>query len=232
MTSSEPGYPLVQFASDHSILVTFGDVISRDLHHKVFQFFQLLSSVHLDGLINIHPAYSSVLVSFDPKRIRVHDVQNAIGELLNRSDTVAISERPIIEIPTCYDAEYALDIVDVAAQNKLAIEEVTPRHSSTDYLVYFLGFSPGFAYLGELPIELVTPRLTSPRVKVPAGSVAIGGSQTGIYPVASPGGWRIIGRTPRRMFLPEKYPPTLLQMGDTVRFIPITKSEFQRILEY
>ena len=123
----------------------------------------------------------------------------------------------------------APDLGDVAAHNGLSVEEVIRIHARSEYLVYFLGFSPGFPYLGDLPTELATPRLKTPRLRVPAGSVAIGGSQTGIYPVDSPGGWRLIGRTPLPLFSPEKDPPTLLQMGDRVHFVPITMKEFNTL---
>ena len=123
----------------------------------------------------------------------------------------------------------APDLEDVAAHNGLSVEDVIRIHARQEYLVYFLGFSPGFPYLGDLPTELATPRLKTPRLRVLTGSVAIGGSQTGIYPVDSPGGWRLIGRTPLSLFSPEKDPPTLLRMGDRVHFVPITMKEFDAL---
>ena len=135
----------------------------------------------------------------------------------------------MIEIPVCYGGEFGPDLHDVAAHNHLKNEEVIELHSSANYLVYFLGFAPGFPYLGGMPREIAAPRLSTPRTQVLAGSVAIGGHQTGVYPVSSPGGWRIIGRTYLQLFVTARNPPTLLQMGDHVRFVPISRREFERL---
>ena len=148
---------------------------------------------------------------------------------MQQIDSVQVPESRRIEIPVCYDEELGPDLNDVARHSHLTVGEVVQRHSSTEYLVYFLGFSPGFPYMGNMPKELATPRMGTPRRLVPAGSVAIGGHQTGIYPVASPGGWRIIGRTPIKLFRPEEPEPTLLQMGDLVRFKAIDKNEFHQL---
>src|SRR5262249_55828790 len=130
-------------------------------------------------------------------------------------------ESRTIDIPVCYGGECGPDLEDVARHTGLAPAEVIARHSAVTYLVYFLGFSPGFPYLGGLAPELATPRLSAPRKRVPAGSVAIGGRQTGVYPVESPGGWRIIGRTDLRLFDPNAEPPALLRTGDSVRFVSV-----------
>lgn len=226
MLSEELWYPRFQLASDHSLLVTFGAGISRRLHLDVLRLFLLLQSNPLPATRNIHPAYSSVLVSFDPLKTSPAEFEAYVRDLVGRIDSVQVPQSRAIEIPVCYESEFAPDLADVAAQNHLSIEEVIRLHSVAEYLVYFLGFSPGFPYLGDLPTQLATPRLSTPRVRVAAGSVAIGGNQTGIYPVASPGGWRIIGKTPLRLFQAESSSPTLLQMGDFVRFRRITKEEF------
>jgi inhibitor of KinA len=171
-----------------------------------------------------------LLISFDPLVISPTEFEASVRDLLDRIDSAVILMARAVEIPVCYDAAFAPDLEFVATHNRISVNEAIRYHCSAEYLVYFLGFSPGFPYLGELPKLLVTPRLSTPRVKVPAGSVAIGGSQTGIYPVDSPGGWRIIGRTPARLFQPDGEPPTLLQMGDAVRFRPITREEFDEML--
>lgn len=222
-------YPDIQFASDRSLLIKVGEKISRENHDKVFKIFLLLSSSKVQGIQSIHPAYNTILITFDPCIVHLHRINEIITSLLQQENSVTIPESRIINIPVCYDEEYAWDISNVAKHNSLTIEQVIQFHSKPEYLVYFLGFSPGFPYLGEMPKEIATPRLASPRLKVPEGSVAIGGDQTGIYPISSPGGWNIIGRTTLTLFSPEKEEPTLLRMGDKIKFIPITKKEFQQL---
>ena len=222
-------YPVIQFASDRSLLVKLGDEISREIHEKVLKYFLLISSAGIRGLQSIHPAYNSILITFDSFLIHPHDINDRVKLLFTKEGPVNISASRIIEIPVCYDEEFAPDISLVAKHNSLTTEHVIQIHSQPEYLVYFLGFSPGFPYLGEMPKEIATPRLQTPRIKVPAGSVAIGGGHTGIYPLSSPGGWNIIGRTPLRLFSPEEEDPTLLKMGDRIKFVPITKKEFEQL---
>lgn len=216
-------------ASDHSLLILFGNEISLEYHHNVLRLTTLLLSDRKPFIRNIHPAYCSVLVSFDPRKISSTKVERYLKEMLQKSESVSLPPPRRVVIPVCYGGDFGLDLHDVSVHNKLPVEEVVRIHSSGEYLVYFLGFSPGFPYMGGLSEKIATPRLTTPRTKVPTGSVAIGGNQTGIYPVSSPGGWRIIGRTPLRLFRPSESPPTLLQMGDSVRFKPITKEEFDAL---
>ena len=139
---------------------------------------------------------------------------------------MAMPEPRRVEIPVCYGGEYGPDLEYVAELNGRTVEEVIAIHSGADYLVYFLGFSPGFPYLGGMPESIAAPRMPAPRKRVPAGSVAIGGNQTGIYPMASPGGWRIIGRTPVRLFRADAEPAVLVEMGDHVKFVPVSKGDF------
>jgi inhibitor of KinA len=200
-------------ASDRSLLVRFGAEISPSVHRQVRAF---LRAFRAPGVTNLHPAYASVLISFDPLRTTHAELEQAV-----HAAAAPAPETParLIEIPVCYGGEFGPDLDDVAAHNHLTPSQVIDLHSSAEYLVYFLGFSPGFPYLGGMPEQLATPRLPSPRKHVPAGSVAIGGPQTGIYPLASPGGWRIIGRTDLELFDPDRRPPTLLETGDRVRFV-------------
>jgi len=223
--------PDVRAASDHSVLITFGNSISRELHREVRRAFDLLLAHSISGITNLHPAYASILISFDPRRLKAEILIETVRSLLKTGKPLPPPTETVVDIPVCYDEEFAPDLSDVASLHNLSVDEVVRKHSSVEYLVYFLGFSPGFPYLGNLPDDLATPRLPTPRVKVPAGSVAIGGEQTGIYPMDSPGGWRVIGRTPRRIFFPEKNPPTLLYTGALVRFVPIHRNEFQAILK-
>jgi len=168
---------------------------------------------------NVHPAYASILIDFDPLAIRHSGVERAAAELFAEAAAAPVPEPRLVEIPVVYGGEYGPDLEGVAALTGLTPDEVVAIHSGAEYLVYFLGFSPGFPYLGGMPESIAAPRLETPRRRVPAGSVAIGGRQTGVYPMASPGGWRIIGRTPLRLFDLAADPPVLLQMGDRVRFV-------------
>jgi inhibitor of KinA len=231
MLSQELWYPRFQLASDCSLLITFGDGISRKHHSDVVRLFQLLRSEQNPAIRNIHPAYSSLLVSFDSLLLGPAEFEAFVRGLVDRIDSARSLPSRTVEVPVCYDNTFGPDLESVAAHNGITAEEAIRLHSTPQYLVYFLGFAPGFPYLGELPAQLVTPRLSTPRVKIPAGSVAIGGSQTGIYPVSTPGGWRIIGRTPLKLFQPDREPPVLLQMGDIVQFNPVTKEKFEDLLE-
>jgi inhibitor of KinA len=160
-----------------------------------------------------------------------NDVAGWLGErvkdaLLKAKHNKGASEGRTVELPVCYGGEFGPDLATVAEHAKLSPEEVIKRHCAGNYLVYLVGFSPGFAYLGGLAKELATPRHATPRPRVPAGSIGIGGEQTGVYPVSTPGGWNLIGRTPLRLFLPEQDPPVMLRAGDRVKFRAISMEEF------
>jgi inhibitor of KinA len=216
-------------ASDHSLLVSFGDEISLAHHQSVVRLTALLVANRRAFIRNIHPAYCSVLVSFDPRQSSLRTVEEYIVSLLQSIESAPLPPPRHVEIPVCYGGEFGPDLADVAAYNNCSPDDVVRIHSSGEYLVYFLGFSPGFPYMGGLSPQIATPRLATPRTRVPAGSVAIGGAQTGIYPVSSPGGWRIIGRTPLKLFRPNEEPPVFLHMGDIVHFLPITHEAFARL---
>jgi KipI family sensor histidine kinase inhibitor len=212
----------IQPASDRSLLVSFGDEISIQAHHQVAHLTHALKGQR--AVLNLHPAFASVLIDFDP---RFHSHADIEALARRRLETAVDEARParVVEIPVCYGGEFGPDLEYVARHAGLTPERVVELHTAADYLVYFVGFATCFPYLGGLPPELATPRLSSPRKHVPAGSVAIGGSQAGIYPLASPGGWRIVGRTPLALFDPQSSPPPLLRMGDRVRFVPSTNFE-------
>lgn len=190
--------------------------------------------LELPGLRNVHPGYTTVLVTFEPRPEIYQETERKIRQLLNLLPYAepALGGAPAtrVDIPVCYGGEFGPDLDDVARHNRLAPADVVEIHSSAEYRVCFLGFSPGFPYLSGMPQRIATPRLESPRARVPAGSVAIGGAQTGVYPMASPGGWRLIGRTPLRLFDLQRDPPALLAMGDAVRFLPVSKEEFDQRL--
>ncbi len=214
-------------ASDSCLLVVFGNAISPALHERVIALFYALQGRHDPRIRNLHPGYASLLIDFDPLRLTHDELSSIVQRQSVASDSVVDTRASAVTIPVCYDIEFAPDLLDVAQHAGLSPDEVVRQHSSPTYLVYFLGFSPGFVYLGGLPEVLHMPRLPTPRPSIAGGSVGIAGSQTGIYPGDSPGGWRLIGRTPMRMFDPEATPPTRLQPGDRMKFFPIDRATFE-----
>ena len=214
---------------DSALLISFGEVIEDEINARVHAIARAIEKSNFEWLVETVPAYSSLLVIYDPLKVSYSEVEASIGPLL-KAEGRAFEGR-LIEIPVVYGSSYGPDIEFVANYNGLSVDEVIEIHSRPVYRVYFLGFLPGFAYLGGMDERIATPRLEKPRLKVPAGSVGIAGKQTGIYPLESPGGWRLIGRTPLRLFNPAKEPPTLLQPGDRVKFVPIEESEFRKLYE-
>jgi inhibitor of KinA len=197
-----------------------------------------LGGAQLPGVIELAPAYTSVAVFYDPVSVieasrdagaanewLADRIREVLGAKIDPG--VAVKEEPrLVTIPVCYGGQFGPDLDDVAKHTGFSPEEVIRRHTTAEYRVHCIGFSPGFPYLGGLPSELATPRRATPRKAVPAGSVGIGGNQTGVYPLSSPGGWHIIGRTPCRLFAVELDPPTSLRAGDRVGFRAITREEF------
>ena len=206
-------------ASDRALLISFGDEISLEAHRSVTRLTRALAGVR--GVVNLHPAFTSVLVDFDPRRLDHAAVEALARERFQAEPESGPHDSRLVEIPVRYGGEYGPDLADVARHHGIAPQRVVELHAAAEYEVWFVGFATCFPYLGGLPPELATPRLDAPRKAVPAGSVAIGGSHAGIYPLASPGGWRIIGRTPLRLFDPQAVPPPFLHMGDRVRFVPL-----------
>jgi inhibitor of KinA len=225
---------------DSALLLQFGDSISESTHRRVQTAWRALAAEPLPGVSETVPAYTTVTVFYDPWKVMQAGAPEAeIVEWLTERVEARLKNPPksaktksrLVEIPVCYGGEFGPDLERVAAQAKLSTEAVIKKHSAGKYQVHLIGFSPGFPYLGGLPKELVTPRHAKPRMNVPAGSVGIGGEQTGIYPQETPGGWNLIGRTPLRLFQPENDPPVVLQAGDEVKFKSITREEFTRITE-
>jgi len=217
-----------QPASDQSLLVNFGQKISLETHREIVSFLKLLEAKPLDGILNLHPAYLSVLVKFDSSKFDHEEVEAVLTPYIARLNEVKLLKPRLREIPVCYGGALGPDLEELAAIHKVSPETVIRLHSSATYTAYFLGFVPGFAYLGGLPPELATPRLQTPRKVVSAGSVAIGGNQTGVYPSATPGGWRLIGKTPLKLFDPASTHSNFFEIGDQVRFVSISAEEFAR----
>ena len=220
--------PKFRLAGDRGLLVEFGDAISPEINQTVRAMSFALETAAVPGVHEVIPTYRSVVVVYDPLTTRPSLLSTRI---LSLYEGLARSEPPAPEenvIPVCYGGEYGPDIAFVAEYNHIGVDDVIRLHSEPSYPIYMLGFSPGFPFLGGLSEKLHTPRLTSPRTRVPAGSVGIANNQTGIYPITSPGGWQLIGRSPVRLFDPERPNPFLLRAGDTLRFEPITPDEYQR----
>ncbi len=220
-----------QPASDRSLLVYFGERITIDAHQRVVRLLRLLELEPLDGVVNVHPAYCSVLIDFDAPKTSHDELEALLRVYLARLDEIDMPEARLVEIPVCYGGEFGPDLNDVARAHEIAPDQLVELHSSAIYTVYFLGFVPGFAYLGGLPERLATPRLATPRRSVPRGSVGIASGQTGIYPFAVPGGWNLIGRTPLEMFRADRAEMSLLAIGDRVRFTAISAERFAALVK-
>jgi KipI family sensor histidine kinase inhibitor len=212
-------------ASDSSVLVIFGDTISPELNSEVVALFHALESARRPFIQNLHPAYASLLIDFDPLQVSHADLRSLVLQV-EQNSIHRQQESRLIDIPVCYGGELGPDLADLARHCGMTEEGVILAHAGASYTVFFLGFAPGFAYLGGLPSEIAAPRLDTPRKLVPAGSVGIAGDQTGIYPNDSPGGWRLIGRTPMKMFDAGAATPALLQPGDEVRFVAIDRAAY------
>ena len=214
-------------AGDSALVIIFGNEIDERTNKKVHAVARAIEKGSPEWLIEIVPTYTSVYVYYDPLKIGYSEVVEAVKPFLNAEPKE--EKARIVEIPTAYGGEFGPDIEFVAEYNGLSVDDVIEIHSKPLYRVYMLGFTPGFAYLGGMDERIATPRLEKPRLKVPAGSVGIAGKQTGIYPLESPGGWRLIGRTPLKLFDANREPPTLLQPGDYIKFVPISEEEFWEI---
>ena len=223
----------VEALGDRALLVMLGKGIDPSVNDQVHRLAGLLRAGRLPGVHDLVPAYATLTVHYDPAawpggKVPPHEaLKNEILRLWKRARTAAMPAPRHVEIPVCYGGAFGPDLAEVASLCALSEEEIITRHTAAEYRVYMIGFSPGFAYLGGLDATIAAPRRGTPRLKVPAGSVGIAGMQTGIYPLASPGGWQIIGQTPKHLFLPDQEHPCLLGPGDRLRFVPIDAETFQ-----
>jgi len=213
-------------AGDSALLIEFGKEINPETNRKITAIVQLMREQHIEGIVDVIPAFCSLLINYDPRVLSYEELKERMENLLKIETKTETTRKRIFEIPVCYGGEYGPDIDNIAEHAGLSVNEVIKIHSSKDYLIYMLGFLPGFTYLGGLDERIHTPRLASPRLTIRAGSVGIGGSQTGIYPLDSPGGWQLMGLTPVRTYDPERQTPILVEAGDYIRFIPIDEEEF------
>ena len=217
-------------AGDSSLCAEFGNEISKEINAQIRAFNILLKESGIAGIVETIPTYRSLLIQYDPGVISYKSLEGKLKKLLARLDSVEIPPSEVLEVPVLYGGEeMGPDLKFVAEKDKMSEEEVIKLHSEPEYLIYMLGFTPGFTYLGGLNDAIETPRLKTPRVKIPAGSVGIAGKQTGVYPIDSPGGWQLIGRTPLKMYDADREKPILPEAGQYIKFVPIDRAEFDRI---
>lgn len=225
-------YPIVRAASDASLLIEFGDGIDEAVNDAVFAFDTLLQTSDVrDLILETVPAYRTLLIEYDPIRVGDAEFRARVGALLDdwgaAGAVIPHDERELVEIPVVYGGEHGPDLSSVAEHAGLSPDDVVTIHAGATYRVYMIGFAPGFPYLGGMDPRIACPRLTEPRVRIRAGSVGIAESQTGIYPDESAGGWRIIGRSPTRLFDVERNPPSLLDHGASVKFVAVESADWQ-----
>jgi inhibitor of KinA len=223
--------PRFLVAGDAALIVEFGDAIDPAINRRVRGLFLAVDDARLAGVRDLVPTYRSLLVSYDPLQTTFAALSERLSSLDANLDDAHVPPPRVVEIPTAYGGAFGPDLGFVAAHNGLSEGEVVSIHSGTDYLVYMMGFSPGFTYLGGLSERIAAPRLETPRTAIPAGSVGIAQMQTGIYPVESPGGWRLIGRTPVLLFDPSHDPPVVVDAGDYIRFVPVGLDEYASTLD-
>ncbi|MBM7551953.1 5-oxoprolinase subunit PxpB [Thalassobacillus pellis] len=230
-------YPL----GDQGVLIELGEDINLKVHERVKSVSAHLEKMNWDWVIEYVPAFASVAIHYDPMKVMekegdsslyAYEIVCAYVEKELEKITPSHSEAPrTVEIPVCYGGEFGPDLAYVAESNDISEEKVIDLHVGGDYLVYMIGFAPGFPYIGGMPEEIATPRRKEPRLQISAGSVGIAGKQTGVYPIETPGGWQLIGQTPKALFRPENEIPSLLQAGDKINFKPITREEFDAYKE-
>ena len=206
-----------------------GDEISVEVNTRVRALEFLIQAKGLPGVVETVPSFRSLLVYYDPGQTGFEALCAGLGELAEQATTATLPPARVVELPCCYDPEFGLDLAAAAERLGLTVDELVRLHAGAEYLVYFVGFTPGLPYMAGVPERIRLPRLETPRVKVPAGSVGLGGAQYCIYSVESPGGYWLLGRTPVRLYDPEAPEPTLLRPGDRVRMRPIDRAEYDAI---
>ena len=214
---------------DTALRVQLGEGIDPELNRRVRAACAALERAALPGVVEWVPSYTAVTVHYQPHVVRFQELCRQVEAAIAADQDAPLPAGKVVTLPVLYGGEQGPDLGFVAEHHRLSVEEVIALHSTPEYLVYMIGFAPGFPYLGGLPERLATPRLEKPRLSVPKGSVGIGGSQTGVYSVDSPGGWRLIGRTPVALYDPKRNPPALLEAGDRLRFRPVSAAEYAEI---
>lgn len=216
-------------AGDRAVVMEFGNEISKEINAKIRNVVKSVDEAKIDGIEELLPTYRSLMIVYDPLKIEYSQLITTLDLIASKKMEKQEDKIKIVEFPTLYGGEYGPDINFVAEHNNITVDEVIKIHTGTDYLVYMMGFTPGFTYLGGMSDRIATPRLASPRTKIPAGSVGIAGAQTGMYPSETPGGWQLIGRTPLKLYDPAKEPPVMLSAGDYVRYVSVDEQEYMDI---
>lgn len=224
---------------DRAILLRFGQKPDQDCFERIRCFERALERTGIPGFIESAPAYTTLAVYFDPERVKGFQMEQSLLNVLQNVESLSDAylvgndltnfRETAVEVPVCYDTEFGPDLDFVAHTHGMTCREVVAIHSSEVYFVHMIGFLPGFPYLGGLSDRIATPRKESPRLLVAAGSVGIAGNQTGVYPIASPGGWQIIGRSPMQLFDKTKNPPCKIRAGDGIRFVEVNRIEFETL---
>ena len=229
-------YPRILPASDSALLIEFGDTIDYGINARVYALQTEIENSDLgSSVVEFIPSYRSLMVEYDAMEHSYAQLRDRVNDLIRRSvksdNTTKIADQDAHQIPVAYGGDYGPDLDSVAKHSGLTPDEVIAIHSGTDYHVFMLGFAPGFPYLGGMDSRIACPRLATPRTLVPAGSVGIAESQTGVYPNPSPGGWQIIGRTPMRLFDVDADPPAAMLPGTKVNFVPITRDKYETMVD-
>lgn len=215
---------------DQAVTVEWGSTIDEHINRQVHAFARKAEELFHPAITEVVPTYRSATVHYRPEVLSYEELNQLLAPLAQGGAEEA-EELPVVEIPVCYGGEYGPDLLEVAQHCSLTPEEVIARHTAPTYRIYMLGFTPGFPYLGGMDPSIAAPRRKEPRIHIPAGSVGIAGEQTGVYPIVSPGGWQLIGRTPLRLFDPQREQPILLSAGAGIRFVPIDEETFRKMEE-
>jgi len=216
-------------AGDRALIMELGDAIEEKCNNAIRSVVEAVEAQNIEGIEEAVPTYRSILFYYDPLVMDFYGITSTLKKLYDQLDATSGTTGPTLVIPVLYGGEAGPDLGFVASHAHLSEDEAVALHSSRDYLIYMIGFTPGFTYLGGMDDKIATPRLERPREHIPAGSVGIASKQTGIYPIDSPGGWQLIGLTPLKLYDPNREPPILPSVGEHIRFKPITKEEFDAI---
>jgi len=216
-------------SGDSAFIVKTGIDISVETNGDVRKLLHLIENENIGGIIDYIPSYNELMICYDPSIIGYKKLLKILRSLAARLEEIELPESAVIHVPVLYGGEYGPDLQEVADHNHLKIEEVINIHHSATYLIYMIGFTPGFCYLGGMDQRIATPRKKTPRLEIPAGSIGIAGVQTGIYSIVSPGGWQLIGQTPLRLFDPAIKPEFSFEAGDLIKFYPVSEGEFNGI---
>jgi len=214
---------------DSSILVEFGKEITPETNARIATMVKLVKVQQIEGIVDMIPSFCALLINYDSRVISYDKLKKRLEDVLKLDAEATSSVTNVFEIPVCYGGKYGPDMSNLEEHSGLSEKEIIEIHSGSDYLIYMLGFLPGFSYLGGLDERIHIPRLASPRIKIPAGSVGIGGAQTGIYPLDSPGGWQLLGQTPVKTYDPERETPILFEAGDYIRFVQVSEEKYLEI---